>query len=648
MEKITKKKKAKKGLKKRIGLIAIGGLSLVLTICLSVGATLAWFAGSTWSSNQLYMGGPVYVEMAGADRGTTAAEWKGGSGSLDLQSFGRKTGTADMEAATEGRQIKDYVVLPGQGLALYSQARVYSTAQTTSVGTKDYTNTSSGADATNTSGNGVLQRVDNGRVTTTTTSVLRARFSISVEFDPIAGFNNFTAQGYRDNYPKQSTAYSGDFGKGEDGSATLTDATWQGALTAPQYKDPTEKKDEHDNVTAIWYTAQSRRDALGTTNAAKFTNKVSDSETDKAKNAMYQIKNNKLKSIYKWKFVSKTTYDTSAGEGEDDKGITDATATFAGSKYAKMAAPFDGSDDSSTASGYYGVWILDDAGKLQESDSFYKARCNAYVDSYTETYINEYGQQVERSIGASLTALEDALNNSFTDLVNDSSDAIQAGYINGMTVNETTNIMGYKAKGDPTKASWLYVDPSIGNDTNTNELSTSKGGWWYLVSSTGKVSTKENAIDTVTDTRTNNAADDLGNIVDTNTIGPVTGKPTFVRDEAGYTATDAAILKAKLFEIVPTLNTSEELAKNGKESVTKVVSVSFPFVNGRVTLPGKALDNIFANAKITVQISFQALQAFFPWSTEIDKMTYKNTLLGTEKALNIENAIPIYNEAFDY
>ncbi|MDY5677001.1 MAG: hypothetical protein SPK63_04350, partial [Eubacteriales bacterium] len=65
MEKITKKKKAKKGLKKRIGLIAIGGLSLVLTICLSVGATLAWFAGSTWSSNQLYMGGPVYVEMAG-------------------------------------------------------------------------------------------------------------------------------------------------------------------------------------------------------------------------------------------------------------------------------------------------------------------------------------------------------------------------------------------------------------------------------------------------------------------------------------------------------------------------------------------------------------------------------------------------------
>ena len=59
MEKITKKKKAKKGLKKRIGLFAIGGLSLVLTICLSVGATLAWFAGSTHADKSLFMGGPV-------------------------------------------------------------------------------------------------------------------------------------------------------------------------------------------------------------------------------------------------------------------------------------------------------------------------------------------------------------------------------------------------------------------------------------------------------------------------------------------------------------------------------------------------------------------------------------------------------------
>ena len=56
MEKTTKKKRKSKRLKRRIGLIAVGGLSFVLTICLSVGATLAWFAGSTWSSKNMYMG----------------------------------------------------------------------------------------------------------------------------------------------------------------------------------------------------------------------------------------------------------------------------------------------------------------------------------------------------------------------------------------------------------------------------------------------------------------------------------------------------------------------------------------------------------------------------------------------------------------
>ena len=60
------------------------------------------------------------------------------------------------------------------------------------------------------------------------------------------------------------------------------------------------------------------------------------------------------------------------------------------------------------------------------------------------------------------------------------------------------------------------------------------------------------------------------------------------------------------------------------------------------------MTNVFANAKITFQISFQAIQAFFPYSTNIDKMDYTNPLLGTAKALSIRNAIPIYNEAFDY
>ena len=79
-----------------------------------------------------------------------------------------------------------------------------------------------------------------------------------------------------------------------------------------------------------------------------------------------------------------------------------------------------------------------------------------------------------------------------------------------------------------------------------------------------------------------------------------------------------------------------------------MVSYQFPFVNGSAVLAGDELTNIFANAKITVQISFQAIQAFFPFTTSIDGFTYKDTLLGTKKALNIANAIPIFNEAFDY
>ena len=65
-------------------------------------------------------------------------------------------------------------------------------------------------------------------------------------------------------------------------------------------------------------------------------------------------------------------------------------------------------------------------------------------------------------------------------------------------------------------------------------------------------------------------------------------------------------------------------------------------------LPGKELTNIFANAKISFQISFQALQAFFPWSPSIDGLPTGHDLAGRGKALNIKNALPIYNEAFNY
>ena len=80
----------------------------------------------------------------------------------------------------------------------------------------------------------------------------------------------------------------------------------------------------------------------------------------------------------------------------------------------------------------------------------------------------------------------------------------------------------------------------------------------------------------------------------------------------------------------------------------KIASDIIPFVNGTFALPGDALTNVFANAKLSFTVSFQALQAFLPYTQDIDNMDYTNPLLGTGKPLTIENAIPIFNEAFDY
>ena len=122
--------------------------------------------------------------------------------------------------------------------------------------------------------------------------------------------------------------------------------------------------------------------------------------------------------------------------------------------------------------------------------------------------------------------------------------------------------------------------------------------------------------------------------------------------EGKFTRADAAAtsetrLDAKLFEVKPYKQISK-VTKNGGDDVYKFASYQFPFVNGSAVLDGDKITNIFANAKISVQISFQALQAFFPFTTSIDGIDYKDTLLGTAKALNIKNAIPIFNEAFDY
>ena len=642
MEKITKKKKAKKGLKKRIGLIAIGGLSLVLTICLSVGATLAWFAGSTWSSNQLYMGGPVYVEMAG--RGTAggtnadgltvgAAKWVGGAGNLDIKAAtARKTGTSTTAPGATGTDVSR-VLLPGEKFQIYSQARVFSTLTTSTTGTDQTTSSSSGANVTNTSSNGTAHITNKGRITSTTTSVLRARFSISVEFDPSVGFNNFTGTDYMLNYPVQSGLYKGAIAD-EDGKPTAnTDGKkWQDARGAAEYKEKSKTPTSEGVVGEIIYNANSRRDAVTDT---KYTNALSGDD-------LAAVKAGTKKSIYSWKFVSKSVYDSATGEAA-------AADTGLGTgKYAKMAAPFDGSVKTGN-NGFYGVWILDGAGNIKESDSFYKDRCNAYIDTYVEEYCNEYGEIKTRTIGSSLSALEDSLNASFVQLVNDSSDNIIAGHVNGMTVNANGDIE--YAEGETlqkTNASWLYIDPKIGNDTNTNELSTGTGGWWYLVSCDDSgVKAGTNNVNIVVDSVT----DPNANLKQVNAPGAPTGEGAvtkFTRKTAGYSATDEKRLTAQLYEINPLVDLAENIGKNGTTDVTKVVSYAFPFVNGSAALPGDALTNVFANAKITFQISFQALQAFFPYSTNIDSMDYTNALLGTAKALNIGNAIPIFNEAFDY
>ncbi len=634
MEKTITKKRKSKSLKRRIGIVAVGGLSVLLTVCLSVGATLAWFAGSTWASNTLYMGGPVYVEMAGKGEalgtigdGESVGNWQGGDGSLDVSAVARTTGTAG--------PIPDNILLPGQKMQIYSQARVFSTLATSTVSSGAIPNEGSGANTRNTS-KGIVNYTDgSGRVTTTTTSILRARFSINIEFDPSVGFNNFTDGTYMNNYPVQSE----DIGAGA--ALDSVDKSFAGALGAAEYKS------EYQNVegTEKEVITAGRRDAVRGDEAAKYVEGLDEAE-------LTSIKAGTRKSVFAWKFVSKEVYEN--GSLTAPVGYTDGDTVT--QRYAQMDAPFDGSDKLTNSIGYFGVWILNEGKNARaESDAFYISRTNAYLQTYVEFYRTEYGGITTRKIADSLYALDNQINTSFRNLVNDSSDAIIGGKTGGLTVtNGVVTPIIVDGDGAAHDASWLYVDPTIGNDTNSNEISTSTGGWWYLASSDNAgVKAGFNKVNSVNEIITYKVAE--GSEVLTYSAEP--GTP-FVRgafnDEEGFGSKDPAILNALLYEIDPTIDLEDELVgKNMKadgtfEEVIKVVSSAFPFVNGTFELPGKALTNVFANAKISFQISFQALQAYLPFSTNIDKMDYTNPLLGTAKALTIKNAIPIYNEAFDY
>ena len=695
MEKTKTKKKKSKRLRRRIGLIAIGGLSMVLTVCLSVGATLAWFAGSTWASNDLYMGGPVYVEMAG--RGGTAnnpdaspASWIGGDGKLDIIASGRTTGTADKAIAASGTSGVDAglsdigasgtngsyasnVLLPGQKMLIYSQARVFSTAYYDDLANGAYANQSSGANTQNTT-NGTASYTDStGKKKSTTTSVLRAKFSIEVEFDPTMGFNNFTDPDFAENYPQQSQDYTGEVNDGTSVEVTETDLAWEDALTA-----------------ATISAEDGRRDAVGTTVAAGYTSATSDTTkvnfkadgtattTDGEKiGALLAIKKGYLKSIYKWTYVSQRQYEAALAD------TTGATGM------APMGYPFDGTVNSvdgdsnlsyenggyvanpdGTGNGYFGVWVLK-SGKTdkQESDSFFKARTNDYLKSYKEHIVSNYGSDMLLTIGDQVDDLENALNQAFVKLVNESSNKILGGYVHGFDADNLGAITNNDPPMTGIPATWLYVDPKIGNDTNASDSATSVGGWWYLVESDSGVvgattDQTENGVTKVVDyidtskrssqpqaADSPNAADgsiDFGKVKATDFNSPQETASAIKRSgNDAIVATNKEILKAKLYEITPSaMNGDIESLYNG---TTKVVSVSFPFVNGNFELPGKELTNIFACAKISFHISFQALQAFFPFTPSIDAGCQSgSTLAGTGKALNIENAIPIYNEAFDY
>lgn len=760
MEKTTKKRKKSKRLKRRIGLIAVGGLSFVLTICLSVGATLAWFAGSTWASNDLYMGGPVYVEMAGrgmngydddangtTNEGGNYATWKGGAGTLDIAASARTTGTAS------GQNAANNILLPGQKLLIYSQARVYSTLQTSTVKDGAYDSESSGADNSNTS-NGQYKYYDGqGRVQTTTTSVLRAKFSINIEFDPSVGFNNFTDQVYAQGYPVKSTIYKGEYGttgtigtpnsdtasfdKTADGTAQKASLNWVDALGATPYTitrttTTTPGAEGAPATTTTTVTEAGRRDAVDNTALVEEADKdkttgaydydkdlyanLNESVTPWVKgdgtlsggaaNDMWQVKYGLSKCVYGWKYVSKDVYtktDAQFRVGAPFNGMYNTAGGPSASAVGEGGKPVAGG----TGNGFYAIYE-NDGENLLESEAFYKARTAAYLDSYAEHYVDDYNRDLVLKIGSSLSTLEDALNQSFINLVGQSSDNIWAGNIMGFNAESDGRITYPAGAGTPAEgtgldatrgipASWLYVDPVIGNDTNSADSASSVGGWWYLVenvAANGNKSSGNNTIvtqiDNVVKLKTGGdktkeedyertgatTADDKGIVTynwgnkeagitnnTTNIPADAQNRPkvgvNFQRAEdisesektagtTGVAANDKQILTAKLYEITPNLRDKLIATAADGTKTTKVVSVAFPFVNGNFELPGQALTNVFANAKISFQITFQALQAFFPFSSSIDSIPSGTAITGTGKALNIGNAIPVYNEAFDY
>ena len=503
-------KKKRKSARKTVGTITIATLSIGLTVALSVGATLAFFAGSTTANRALYMGGPVYVEITGRNN-----DFLAGNGNLDISAFaGRTTGTAG--------SIDNTILLPGQKVEIHSSARVYSTTATSTVEDNPILNGSTGANTSNigngytdSQGNAYYQNSD-GRVTSTTTSLLRARFGIDIEFDPTVGFNNFTGTTYSENFPVQSKT---EFEREATNATTETVDGFEGAIHS---------SDSEYSYDPNTQTHTGRRDYVSD---KTFTDARTAGEDMKA------IKNRTKKSIYSWKYVSQKEYEGSNAITDDQN-------------FSKMPSPFDGSVNSlggdsnkvpgGTGNGFYGVWILDGKGNKTESNAFYKARTTAYMNTYVESYVNEYGNVVTRTLQDSIDALNTALNNNFVNLINDSSKYIQTADNPGTDELEGLGL----------NASWLYIDPSIGNDTNSNEISTSIGGWWYLIVDNGGKITGVN-----------------DNYSDTPPTGITASGDSYTQtvDRSSYASTDPDRLKYYLYEIVPDIEVGEVIGTNGQK-----------------------------------------------------------------------------------
>lgn len=162
--KMEKTKKSKK-FRKKIGYLAVLAISFGLVVFMSVGATLAWFAGSDWADNTMYAGGPVYISMYGEDNG--GRKLTSGFGSLEVSaaSGSRTTGITSIDG-DDANDMK--VLLPGQAMEIHAVARLRSSAYETS-----YREAVDGG----------LQTGTKGELNRSTNALLRARFSLNVKFD---------------------------------------------------------------------------------------------------------------------------------------------------------------------------------------------------------------------------------------------------------------------------------------------------------------------------------------------------------------------------------------------------------------------------------------------------------------------------------